>query len=894
MLQSDEKINKVLYWIIKIGVFFILFLPVVVGSVFFFPFIVLKNTLFRIIVEIIFLLYIILVLRDARYRPKINTLSLAVLIFIVIVTITSFTGIHLERSLWGNYERMGGLVQYWHMLLFFIVLISVFRKKEDWNDFFTFSLFVSILMSFLALAQKFQVDFILGSSGGERLSATIGNPTYLAAYLLFNIFFIGYFFFNPQMLSLPLLRYSLFGLDVYVILHDLNNLLFTKQGVVIFQQITNNKYFFLAIFLFHILTYGTYAVKYLKKPATPVTTKSADIGNIHENSKGKRVSLVPVIRNFFTSYSFAVKILLLILFLLEFFIFFWTQTRGAIVGLYISLFVISFLGIFFLNSKFYKKIALIIFVVFILLPISIYLGKNTSLVKGNSTLNRLASISLENITTQSRLLTWKASWKGWSDDPLRFIIGYGQENYSYVFNKYFPEQIYKDSGSQIWFDRAHNIFFDIGITAGLIGLISYLSIFAISFYMLWINFKNEKKFSQSFLFIGLLIAYFFQNFFVFDIFDTLLLFILSVAFIATIKDIWKEQTSGEKGIVYKALLQIQSVKILPFIFMSVAFLLGVFIIYQYNIKLLKANNYLYKAITSTKAKSNLQETQEIYKKAIESSITGRFETREQLANYMLDLVRSKEKSREEIMPIYNLTLEELSKSVQEEPLNVRNYLYLSNVYNIATSLRISNVGSVLGVTYPTSTSNSVTPSAPINIQDEVIEVLKKAEQLSPTRPQIYFSLGYAYLVKNEVENAKAAYQKGLSLSSKVVEAHMETAATYISYGLYDEAESLLQYIQNDLKHEFSENEILFLIPLYQSHKKKQYDTIADFYLQLIKINPSNLKYYALLANTYAKMGKNSEAKDIAEQAVQKNPSLQDQIDKFLELLEKGELREKEN
>jgi hypothetical protein len=71
-------------------------------------------------------------------------------------------------------------------------------------------------------------------------------------------------------------------------------------------------------------------------------------------------------------------------------------------------------------------------------------------------LRKLAAISTNDITTQSRLLTWQASWQEfWSGD-----LGLRPENYYYVFNKRFPTAIFRDAGSQIWFDRAHNIIFD--------------------------------------------------------------------------------------------------------------------------------------------------------------------------------------------------------------------------------------------------------------------------------------------------------------------------------------------------------------------------------------------------------------------------------------------------
>ena len=69
---AKENIIKILLWTIKIGIFLTLFLPLVMHSHFFFPFIVVKNVLFRIVVEIIFVAYLLLAHLDPHYRPKFN------------------------------------------------------------------------------------------------------------------------------------------------------------------------------------------------------------------------------------------------------------------------------------------------------------------------------------------------------------------------------------------------------------------------------------------------------------------------------------------------------------------------------------------------------------------------------------------------------------------------------------------------------------------------------------------------------------------------------------------------------------------------------------------------------------------------------------------------------
>src|SRR3989338_3174812 len=116
--------EKKLVFITKLGVYAVLFLPLIVGTQFFFPFIVLKNVLFRVIVEVLFFCF-----SYPRYRPKFNLLGISVIAYVFIATITSISGISPLKSFWGNYERMGGIFHAWHILLYFIVLIFVFKEK---------------------------------------------------------------------------------------------------------------------------------------------------------------------------------------------------------------------------------------------------------------------------------------------------------------------------------------------------------------------------------------------------------------------------------------------------------------------------------------------------------------------------------------------------------------------------------------------------------------------------------------------------------------------------------------------------------------------------------------------------------------------------------------------
>src|SRR4051812_44804050 len=112
-------------------IFLTAFIPLYVSNSLFFPFITGKAFAFRIIVEILFALWLVLVLRDKKYAPRFSWLSAVITGFAVVVLIADLAGVNPIRSLWSNFERMEGWVTIIHLWAYFIVVTSVFGSGEE-------------------------------------------------------------------------------------------------------------------------------------------------------------------------------------------------------------------------------------------------------------------------------------------------------------------------------------------------------------------------------------------------------------------------------------------------------------------------------------------------------------------------------------------------------------------------------------------------------------------------------------------------------------------------------------------------------------------------------------------------------------------------------------------
>lgn len=194
--DSSATLPTFIRWAIWAGLGAIVIVsPLIVDSSYFFPYITSKALVFLAATQIITVLFLILTLLDAEYKIKLNLATALFGIYLLAVTLSSWLGLDWYRSFWGNVERGEGLFLLIHLWLFLLVLAGFIRTMKEWLVVFDGVFVGSVLVSLYALAQYLQIhypaafNFGLLSSTGSRLDATIGNPGYVAGYLVFGVFF---------------------------------------------------------------------------------------------------------------------------------------------------------------------------------------------------------------------------------------------------------------------------------------------------------------------------------------------------------------------------------------------------------------------------------------------------------------------------------------------------------------------------------------------------------------------------------------------------------------------------------------------------------------------------------------------------------------------------------
>ena len=203
---------------------------------------------------------------------------------------------------------------------------------------------------------------------------------------------------------------------------------------------------------------------------------------------------------------------------------FYSGTRGTMIGLVAG--VLLTLGIIAWHEKGHARKVLTGVLAAVIIGVALlFTFKNSDFIKSTPTLNRLASISITDLTTMSRLSIWKISYAAFLERP---VLGYGQDNFSYIFaRKFIPEKMWN---LEPWYDRSHDVFFDWLVAAGALGLLSYLSLYVVAMWLMWRK-PHDMPFRERAILTGMLAGYFVHNVFVFDNLTSYILFFAFLAYI---------------------------------------------------------------------------------------------------------------------------------------------------------------------------------------------------------------------------------------------------------------------------------------------------------------------------------------------------------------------------
>lgn len=750
--------TKFLRWGLLGGLALIFFIPFVVadGSLFpnmYFPFITGKNFAFRILVEVLLGAYILLALREPKYRPQSSYLLWAVGAFVAWAAVATLVSVDPSKSFWSNFERMEGYITVLHLFAYFVIMSTMAAAEGWWNRLFQISIVSGTLQALYSLGQLLHVAGLNPSSqSGPRLDGTFGNATYLAVFMFFNIFLTLFMLVRERRSSMAQMLY----------------------GLALVLQV---------------------AVLY------------------------------------------------------------YTQTRGTLLGLLGGLLVAGLYIVLRAKGaewKQWRKYSLYGLGALAVVVVVFLAARESSFVKKSETLSRFASISLTDRTTTARFQIWNMAYQGFVEKPL---MGWGQENFSYVFNKYYSPEMYSQ---EQWFDRAHNQFLDWLIAGGLPAFVLYISFFVL---VVWAVMRAEAlSVPEQAIILGLLAGYAFNNLLVFDDLMSSVYFFSILAFAHGL---------SRRGVprfmfLSKPTKDTTVAAVAPFVF--VAIVLGGWALNAPGIA--RAQNLLNAVMTQVPVSDGA------------GGIVGQAkDPKTQLAQFKTVLGGGVwpgtglgwQESVEQLMQFSS----NLAPSTSIDPA-LKQEIFVFAQSSAQTLLESRQHDARLELFYGAFEDT-------YGRHDEAIKILNQALVDSPKKQQIMFQLGVVHLNVGDTQGALAPLKAAFEEAPSYNDARILYAAVLFYNNQNKEADALLTegfgtVLVNDSR----------LLQVYAN--TKQFDRVQGIWKNRIAASPKDAQLHAGLASAYFAGGDKTNAIAELRVAGQLDPALAAQVQTLITQIQNGTLK----
>ena len=686
--------------ILKGGIFLALPMVFFVFSGWLFPFITSKQIPFNILMELLLPIWLVFIWKFPSYRPQKSWLTWGLLAYIIASALSLVVSSDPALSFWGDAERMLGIFHLFHFFIFYLILISTFRKPKDWDYLLAASVAVATIVSLIGLM--------------KTPYSTIGNTAYVSGYLIFNLYF----------------------------------------AALLFYRYRRAKHRFWLLF-----------------PALMMLAEFVQM-----------------------------------------------KTSGAIIGLGVSVLAILFFAGVLSKNKKARTLSWSALVLAVLAIILVFSQQEAAWFQNSF----LRNLTPQKNTFQTRLVSWEAAAKDFPNHPW---LGVGFGNFAMVFDKYFDARFYNYSRGETYFDRAHNNLIDIASTTGLVGLVSYLSIFvALAYYLIKLQRRRPDDWTPLIL-AGLIIAYFVQNLAIFDSFVTYIGLMIVLAYVYYLSSSSKEDNKPKK--IPEGLVLIIGLIIMS-IFAS-----------NTNFRAAKVFNLVIDAYTQM-SRGNYDEALKIYDQAFSlgSPLDG-----DGKVSY-LNLVggsklASLPKEQQKILSDYAITLaqENLSANPNDSLMNVQ----LAQAYYTAYILDLGDDNAQLAIDYLDKSLALSPQRLPVHYlkanillsqgkKQEAVAVLEPLVALNPDFPDTYCNLFKAYSVLEEVpkdlvkENADKCYSLGGVPQLGFTDDFLRLLSFYYSEGNWERSAVLAELLTTYQPE--SVDAYLLLAEIYQNLGETEKSTAA--------------------------------------------------------------------
>ncbi len=534
---------------------------------------------------------------------------------------------------------------------------------------------------------------------------------------------------------------------------------------------------------------------------------------------------------------------------------------GLAVGIFVSLFIFS---IFSKNRKI-KVIGLSALSVFVVAIVMLFAFRDHKAFDNNYIGAALRDFNSENVTLNTRLISWKAAGKYLIDHPVNLIFGVGHGNYALIFDKYFDAKFYDFDRSQTYFDRAHNNLIDIGTTTGIVGLLAYLSLMVfvfISFIKAYVkNKENDDSYKglgvvELSILSGLLAAYFIQNLAVFDSFATYIFIMIIIAFahfLNVANSGGEEMAKGSRKVKESTLF-------------IVFLIIASFFIFNVNVRAIKTSNLAIEGYIAfhnkdlVKAYNMYSEMKELNSFLIRDA---RGTCADNVVNFFPLLLE--DTSKEDLERIILLSIEFVDANVDYNPSDSMTLFKASRIYETASKFYLhyrenekASDYNMIALNYMNLAIESSPQRVPLysyksnlllsfNKKEEAISLLVEASSINTKMPDPFCQLSDLYFTDENIDSFLDVFPKCINNGG------------LIYLGMEDFVSKFEKYF----------------------YERNDWESLSIMYKVLIANNSSNASWLSNSALSHQNIGDYETARLHALMILDVDKSYQNAVDKFL-------------
>lgn len=185
------------------------------------------------------------------------------------------------------------------------------------------------------------------------------------------------------------------------------------------------------------------------------------------------------------------------------------KARFPAVSFAIGIFFSICLWAFLVKKKKIIRVVSVVGMIFVVLATAFAIEQT---IQSGTALNKIFAAESGN-----RIIFWDEAIQGFKDKPM---MGWGQENYRIVYQKYLNPIIFSPGRSavnEVWSFHPHNVSLEVLVNGGLVGFILYLAFIA-TMIVGMMTLYRQKKMDATMLsmLLGMMIAYFLQIQMMFD------------------------------------------------------------------------------------------------------------------------------------------------------------------------------------------------------------------------------------------------------------------------------------------------------------------------------------------------------------------------------------------